>query len=202
MGMFVKICGITNEEDALLAVALGADALGFMFVSGSPRQVSTADVTAILRRLPATITTFGVFRDERPGRILDVVRATGLRAAQVHGASDAEIEDLRGEVPFVIEALHVGPDFETRAARSPADLVLVDAAYPGSGQTFDWSLLDRLPKGRMLLAGGLTPANVAEAVRRVRPFGVDVASGVEASPGRKDPEKVRRFVDAARGAGR
>jgi phosphoribosylanthranilate isomerase len=119
---------------------------------------------------------------------------------QVHGSAEADVTRLRDRVPFLIEAVPAGPGLKDRAARSPADLLLVEAAQPGSGRTFDWSLLDGAPKERVLLAGGLTPGNVAEAIRRVGPFGVDVASGVEASAGRKDHGKVRSFVRAARGA--
>jgi phosphoribosylanthranilate isomerase len=196
--VFVKICGLTNEEDARLAVEAGADAVGFVFWPLSPRVADPGAVAQFAALLPDDVLTVAVFRDERPERVLDVVRATGVRAAQIHGAGDGEIVVLRRGIPFVIEAIHAGTGLEDRAAESPADLILVDAAEPGSGRTFDWSLVDHLPKERMLLAGGLTPSNVAEAVRRVAPFGVDVAGGVEASPGRKDPEKVRRFVEAAR----
>jgi phosphoribosylanthranilate isomerase len=199
--MFVKICGVTNEEDARLAVESGADAVGFVFWAGSTRVADPAAVAAFAARLPDDIITVAVFRDERPERVLDVIRATGVRAAQVHGAIGADIAALRREIPFVIEAIHAGTGLGDRVAASPADLILVDAAQPGSGRTFDWSLMEHLPTERMLLAGGLTPMNVAEAIRRVRPFGVDVASGVEASPGRKDPHKVRRFVEAARREG-
>lgn len=196
--MFVKICGLTNEEDARLAVEAGADAVGFVFWPLSPRFADPGAVAEFAPLLTDDVLTVAVFRDERPERVLDVVRATGVRAVQVHEADDADIVLLRREIPFVIEAIHAGTGLEDRATESPADLVLVDAAEPGSGRTFDWSLVDHLPKERMLLAGGLNPSNVADAVRRVGPFGVDVASGVEASPGRKDPEKVRRFVEAAR----
>ena len=200
--MFVKICGITNEDDALLAVALGADALGFVFASGSPRQVSPADVGAILRRLPATIATFGVFRDERPERVVEIVNSLGLGGAQLHGREPAsEVRWVRERVPLVIQGFAAGDPTLASVREGGADFVLVDAVEPGSGRAFDWALAEGVPGGvRLLLAGGLTPDNVADAIKRVRPFGVDVSTGVETEPGsgRKDPSRVRRFVEAVR----
>ena len=203
--MFVKICGITNEEDALLAVALGADALGFIFVSGSPRQVTPTEVRDIVRRLPPGTMTVGVFRDERPERVVEVVNTVGLRAAQLHGREPlSEVRLIRKNVPFVIQAFTAGDDAVASVANGPADAVLVDSPAPGSGRVFDWSLLEGVPGGiRLLLAGGLDPHNVGDAIRRVRPFGVDVCTGVEtfAGSGHKDPRKLRRFIEAARAAG-
>jgi phosphoribosylanthranilate isomerase len=200
--VFVKICGIANDEDALLAVALGADALGFVFAPGSPRQVSQADVAPILRRLPATITTVGVFRDERPERVVDIVNTLGLGGAQMHGREPAsEVRWVRERVPMVIQGFAAGDPGIESVAEGGADLVLVDAAEPGSGRAFDWALADGVPPGmRMLLAGGLTPDNVADAIRRVRPWGVDVSTGVETTPGsgRKDAARLRRFIEAVR----
>jgi phosphoribosylanthranilate isomerase len=202
--VFVKICGITNEEDALLAVALGADALSFMFVPGSPRQVSPADVSAILRRLPATITTFGVFRDERPERVIEIVNSLGLGGAQLHGREPpSEVRAVKDMVPLVIQAFAAGDPTLASVREGGADFVMIDAAEPGSGRTFDWALAEGAPAGiRLILAGGLTPENVAGAIMRVRPFGVDVSTGVETAPGsgRKDPAKMRRFLEAARAA--
>jgi phosphoribosylanthranilate isomerase len=202
--VFVKICGITNEEDALLAVALGADALGFIFVSGSPRQVTPTEVRDIVRRLPPGTTTVGVFRDERPERVVEVVNTVGLRAAQLHGREPlSEVRTIRRNVPFVIQAFTAGDDAVASVANGPADAVLVDSPAPGSGRVFDWSLLEGVPGGiRLLLAGGLDPHNVGDAIRRVRPFGVDVCTGVEtfAGSGHKDPRKLRRFIEAAREA--
>lgn len=197
--MFVKICGITNEEDALLAVAMDADAVGFVFAP-SPRQVRPDDVRDIVRRLPFEVLTVGVFRNERPERVVEVVNTVGLRAAQLHGGEpDSEVEYVAQRVPAVIRALPAGDKRLAGAAGWPTDLVLVDSPDPGSGDVFDWSLVDGVPTSvRLILAGGLTPDNVGAAVRRARPWGVDVSSGVEASPGRKDPVKVREFVQAVR----
>jgi phosphoribosylanthranilate isomerase len=203
--MFVKICGITNEEDALLAIALGADALGFMFVSGSPRLVSPDDVRAIGRRLPPTTMTVGVFRDERPKRIVEIVHGVGLQAAQLSGREPAsEVQAVHKQVPTVIQAFTAGDSSIDMAEDGGADIVMLDGAEPGSGRVFDWALAEGIPAGaRLLLAGGLTPDNVAEAIRRVRPWGVDVSTGVETSPGsgRKDPARLRRFIEVARAAG-
>jgi phosphoribosylanthranilate isomerase len=201
--VFVKICGVTTEEDALLAVAMGADAVGFNFVPSSPRRVEPDDVRAIVRRLPAEIVTVGVFRDETPQHVIEVVARTGLNVAQLHGhESRADVEQVRQHVPSVIQAVAAGDDAMVRAAGSPADVVLVDSPSPGSGKIFDWKLAEGAPRGmRLLLAGGLDPDNVTRAIRQVHPWGVDVATGVEASPGRKDATKVRLFVERAKLAG-
>jgi phosphoribosylanthranilate isomerase len=198
--MFVKICGITNEEDALLAVALGADALGFVFAPSS-RQVSASKVFDITRRLPREILTVGVFKDEHPSRVIELVHTSGVKAAQLHGRETPEVaHHVHSQVGYIIKAFAAGSEALAEANRYGADFILLDSPTPGSGQMFDWSLADNYPTDAppMLLAGGLTPENVATAVRQVRPFGVDVSSGVEASPGRKDPRKLQAFITAAR----
>ncbi|MFM8795101.1 MAG: phosphoribosylanthranilate isomerase [Acidimicrobiales bacterium] len=199
--MFVKICGITSEEDALLAVALGADAVGFIFAP-SPRWVPVGKVYDITRRLPPEILTVGVFRDEHPRRVIETVDRAGLKGAQLHGHESAEdVAEVMSSVRTVIKAVTAGTVDAARADRFPTDLVLVDAPAPGSGRVFDWSLLGEVPVGpRLILAGGLTPENVAAGIKAARPWGVDVSSGVESSPGRKDPVKLRRFIAAAREA--
>ena len=198
--MFVKICGITNEEDALLAVALGADALGFVFAP-SPRKVAPQHVRDIVRRLPPEVLTLGVFRDEASQRVVDIVHTTGLQGAQLHGHE--KVEDahyVRDRVRFLVKAFTAGDNAVARAEEFGAHAVLVDSASPGSGKLFDWSLADDVPSGlRLILAGGLHADNVADAIERVRPWGVDVSSGVEAQPGRKDPRKLKAFIDAAKG---
>lgn len=201
--MFVKICGITNEEDALLAVALGADALGFVFAPGSPRMVTPDEAADIVKRLPHDeVLTVGVFRDERPQRVTEIVNRVGLKAAQLHGREPpAEVAYVRQRVRCVIQGFAAGDPAIEMAADGPADVVLVDAPDPGSGRVFDWVQVEgALDGARLLLAGGLTPDNVADAIWRVRPWGVDVSTGVETAPGsgRKDPRKLRRFIDAAR----
>jgi phosphoribosylanthranilate isomerase len=199
--MFVKICGITTEDDALFAVAMGADAVGFVFAP-STRQIAAQQVYDITRRLPPEILTVGVFRDEHPERVIDTVHRAGLKAAQLHGfESPAMVAEVAASVRWVIKAVAAGTPDAASADRFGTDLVLVDAATPGSGALFDWALLDDLPVGpRYILAGGLTPDNVGAAVSRGLPWGVDVSSGVERSPGRKDPLKVKAFIERARAA--
>ncbi len=197
--MFVKICGITSEEDALLAVAVGADALGFVFAP-SPRQVPAGRVADIVKRLPAEIMTVGVFRNETPKRVVSLVHQTGLAAAQLHGnETPAMVQEVKQDVRTVFTAVHAGSEAFERAEEFGADAVLVDAATPGSGQVFDWRLAEDAPAGvPLIMAGGLTPDNVAEAIAKVRPWGVDVSSGVERAPGLKDPILVRDFVRVVR----
>ncbi|HEU5302139.1 MAG TPA: phosphoribosylanthranilate isomerase [Acidimicrobiia bacterium] len=203
--MFVKICGVTNEEDALLAVALGADAVGLNFVPGSPRQVTVNEARDIVRRLPPEALTVGVFRDERPERVAEVVNGLGLGGAQLHGREpQSEARWIRVRVPFLIQGFRAGDPAIGASAGGPADVVLLDGESPGSGELFDWALAEGAPVGtRLLLAGGLTPDNVGAAIRRVRPWGVDVATGVETEPGsgRKDARKLARFLEEAREAG-
>lgn len=199
--MFVKICGTTSEADALLAVAMGADAVGFIFAP-SPRQVAAQFVRDIVRRLPSEVLTVGVFRDEAPARVVELVNGTGLRAAQLHGRETPEqTQWVRARVPVVIKAFAAGDPRIAGAEQHGADAVMIDSARPGSGKVFDWSLAEDVPAGqRLVLAGGLNPGNVAEAIARVRPWGVDVVTGVEAGPGRKDARLVRTFVSAAKQA--
>lgn len=200
--MFVKICGITTSHDALLATAVGADALGFVFAP-SVRQVQPADVREIARRLPHGVTTVGVFRNERPERIVTIVSKVGLHGVQLSGHEPlSEVRWIRERVPFVIQAFTAGDPALAAAANGPADAVLIDSPNPGSGRVFDWTLAEGAPGGvKLILAGGLTHDNVGEAIARVRPWGVDVSSGVESTPGRKDARKLRLFVEEARVAG-
>jgi phosphoribosylanthranilate isomerase len=199
--MFVKICGITNEDDALLSVALGADAVGFVFAPSS-RQVPVARAFDISRRLPPEVMTIGVFRDELPSRVIETVHRAGLKGAQLHGReTPAQVAEVAASVRWVIKAFSAASDSIRRAHTYGTDLVLVDSSSPGSGTVFDWSLVDDVPAGvRIILAGGLTPENVGAAVERTKPWGVDVSSGVEREPGRKDALKMKAFIDAARRA--
>ncbi|MDQ4098758.1 MAG: phosphoribosylanthranilate isomerase, partial [Actinomycetota bacterium] len=161
--MFVKICGTTSEEDALLAVAMGADAVGFVFAV-SPRQVTPGTVADIVKRLPREVVTVGVFRDQAPSRVVEIVNGIGLRAAQLHGHETPEqAQFVRERVPLLIQAFPAGDPAVARARDYRADAVLLDAASPGSGQVFDWTLAEAPDGIRLILAGGLTPANVAQA---------------------------------------
>ena len=199
--MFVKICGITNEDDALLAVAMGADAVGFVFAP-SPRQIAPQQAYDITRRLPPEILTVGLFRDEHPKRVVELTHRAGLKAAQLHGSESAEaVVEVAAAVRWVIKAYPAGSPHVAAAGSLATDLLLLDAATPGSGQVFDWTLAGEVPEGmRLILAGGLDPENVADAIKAVEPWGVDVSSGVERSPGKKDALAVKRFVERAKEA--
>jgi phosphoribosylanthranilate isomerase len=204
--VFVKVCGITTGDDALLAVAMGADALGFVFAPGSPRQLCPTAAREIVAHLPVgEVLTIGVFRDERPEQVVEIVNTVGLKGAQLHGREPlSDVRYIRERVGLVIQGFAAGDPAISSAGDGPADLVLIDAPGGGTGKVFDWSLAEGAPAGtRLLLAGGLTADNVAEAIKQVRPWGVDVSSGVETMPGsgRKDPRKLRRFVEAAKEAG-
>lgn len=197
--MFVKICGITNEQDALFAVAMGADAVGLVFAP-SPRQIQPSQARDIVRRLPYETLTIGVFRDETPQRALEVANIVGLGGVQLHGReAPGEVAWLRNRVGFVIKAFAPGDPLLERVADYDVDAVMLDSKVPGSGTVFDWSLAENLPLDKkLILAGGLTPENVGAAIEQVRPWGVDVSTGVERAPGHKDASKVMRFVSAAK----
>jgi len=201
--VFVKICGTTSEEDALLAVAMGAEALGFVFAP-SARQMRPQDVADIVKRLPPEILTVGVFKDDLPERIVHIVRSTGLKGAQIHGSFSADdaVTVRRAIFHTFVAFAAADPRVEQAHSYEPYALVL-DGLRPGTGQTFDWTLAERAPSDlKLILAGGLTSDNVVEAIRTVRPWGVDVVSGVESSPGRKDPVKLRAFIAKAHAAGK
>lgn len=200
-GLLVKICGVTSEADALLAVGLGADALGFVFAP-SPRQVTPGTVGDIVKRLPDEVLTVGVFRDEAPQRVVEIVHRAGLGAAQLHGHETApDARWVRDRLPCTIKAFAAGERAISRFTEFGADYLMIDGPSPGSGQVFDWRLGEGVvDPGRLIVSGGLRPDNVAEAIQHLRPFGVDVCSGVEATPGRKDPAKLRQFVHNARQA--
>jgi phosphoribosylanthranilate isomerase len=199
--MFVKICGITNEDDALFAVAMGADAVGFIFAP-STRQVSSQLVYDITRRLPPEVLTVGVFKNEHPSRVIEIANRSGVKAVQLHGRETPEqTMEVARSVRYVIKVFDADSQHLASADRWGTDLVMLDSPGGGSGKVFDWSLAGEVPDGvRLILAGGLDPDNVADAIAAVEPWGVDVASGVEAAPGRKDPTLVRRFISNARAA--
>jgi len=199
--LLVKICGITSESDALLAVSLGASAVGFVFAP-SPRQVSVHVAGDVAKRLPEHVLTVGVFRDEAPQRVVEAVRFAGLGAAQLHGHETAEhTQWVRARVPAVIKAFRAGDPAIGHFEQFGADWLLVDGDNPGSGQVFDWRLAEGVADPhRLIVSGGLRPDNVADAVAHLRPGGVDVSSGVESAPGRKDPLLMRDFIANARRA--
>lgn len=197
----MKVCGITSEEDALLAVAVGADAVGFIFAP-SQRQVSAGRVADIVKRLPAEVLTVGVFKNESTARIREIVNQTGLTAVQLHGAeTPAMVREVKQDVRTVFKVVSPGSEAFERADEFGADAIMVDSPGGGTGQVFDWRLAEDAPAGvPLIMAGGLHPGNVAEAIAKVRPWGVDAATGTERSPGVKDPVLVRQFVQNARAA--
>jgi phosphoribosylanthranilate isomerase len=195
--VFVKICGVTSEADALLAVGMGASAVGFIFAP-SPRQMSPAAVHDIVKRLPTETVTVGVFRDESPQRVVDIANHIGLRGVQLHGLETAEhTEWVAARVPWTIKAFPAGHPAIERFPRYGAQTLLIDGPTPGSGELFDWRLAEGVvDPGRLLVSGGLRPENVGAAIAHLLPWGVDVASGVESSPGVKDPAKLLAFMTA------
>ncbi|MFH1059511.1 MAG: phosphoribosylanthranilate isomerase [Pseudomonadota bacterium] len=194
----VKICGITNPADAAAAVAAGADALGFVFAP-SPRQVAGEQARAIIARLPPLVATVGVFKDAPLAQVLELRGLCGLDWVQLCGAEDAAYIAACG--PRVIKTVAMA-DAPPDPATLPRAQILLDAASPqggGGGRSFDWNLAAPLCARRpVILAGGLSPANVGRAVKTARPFAVDVSSGVEAAPGRKDHDLVSRFIASAK----
>jgi phosphoribosylanthranilate isomerase len=198
----VKICGITCLDDALLAVQAGADALGFVFYEKSPRCITPHKAAAIIGALPPFVQTTGLFVNEEAEQVNWTANFSGLDLIQLHG--DEEPGYCHGIERRVIKAFRVKESVSLAGILSyQVAGYLLDAWSPlargGTGHTFDWSLAGSVAStGKLILAGGLAPENVAEAVRTVGPYGVDVSSGVESSPGRKDPEKVREFIRRAK----
>jgi phosphoribosylanthranilate isomerase len=201
----VKICGITNLADGMAAVEAGADMLGFVFCERSPRGITPQAASGIIRDLSPFTVKAGVFVDAPEEEVFEAIRLCGLNLLQFHG-DETPAYCLQFGV-LSMKAFRVRDAESLRAlADYPTHAWLLDAYTPGkpggTGETFDWDLaVEARGRGRpIFLAGGLTPENVAAAVQRVRPFGVDVSSGVEASPGKKDHAKVRAFIQAAKGA--
>jgi phosphoribosylanthranilate isomerase len=197
----VKVCGIRRREDAELAVALGADALGFVFWPRSPRAVTADEAAAVIDTLPPLVAAIGVFVDQPVEEVLDTARRARLSAIQLHGDEDAA--EYAGCGCRTIKALAVGAEFSMSAVEAvPSSVtVLLDAHDPvrrgGTGQPIDWTVAAAAARIRpIVLSGGLTPANVRAAVDAVRPFAVDVSSGVESAPGLKDASKMRAFFAA------
>jgi phosphoribosylanthranilate isomerase len=202
----IKICGITNQEDAALAVAAGADAVGFVFYRKSPRAAEPAVVRAIVAGLPPFVLPVGVFVNEDASVVRNVMDDCGLALAQLHGDETAVYCQALGRP--VLKALRLkdrGSFLALAELQGRANVrgFLIDAhseqAYGGTGMTADWTLAAEAARSTpIVLAGGLTPANVAQAIQAVRPYGIDVSSGVEVGPGKKDPVKLKAFIEAAR----
>ncbi len=190
--MMVKICGITNLEDALAAAEAGASALGFNFWNRSPRYVAPEVARAIITELPAEVCNVGVFVNEKPETVTAIARDTGLDVVQLHGKETA------GDFPEglrVWKAIRIGPSFDRGALdQYPAEALLLDGA--ANGVAFDWKLAGGMAR-KVIVAGGLDAGNVAKAIAEARPWGVDACSRLEKSPGRKDHVKVAQFIKAA-----
>ena len=198
----VKICGITRIEDAQQAVDLGAAALGFNFYPPSPRYIEPEAARAMVRRLPPFVTSVGVFANETDaGRVISIAREAGATAVQLHGPGFPDLQELLSAFTLVV-AVPVREGFKAEAlGKFRLNAYLLDAfdadRLGGTGKTFDWNAAREAKRyGPIILAGGLTPENVGQAVRVVRPFAVDVASGVESAPGIKDSAKLRAFFAA------
>jgi phosphoribosylanthranilate isomerase len=193
--MMVKICGITNYDDAMAVVESGASALGFNFYRDSPRYISPTGAALIAEKLPGTILRVGVFVDATPDMVAHIAVQVGLDVAQLHGVSTA-----RGIRMW--QACRAGEPLDELTADDSVEALLVDAPsetlHGGTGETFDWSLARGIAK-KVVLAGGLDDENVRQAINQADPWGVDACSRLEASPGVKDREKLRRFVKAALG---
>jgi phosphoribosylanthranilate isomerase len=217
MRVRVKICGITRPEFAAAAAEAGADAIGLVFAE-SPRRVSPFEAARIVAALPPWITPVGVYVDEPPVRIQSVAMSAGLTTIQLHGDEAPDVPAKLAPLK-IVKAMRIGREADIEAARRwraaaeqagrVPDAYLVDASVPGgakggTGRQADWSLAAKMVKEGfrpLILSGGLTPENVAEAIATVRPWGVDVSSGVEIEPGIKDPEKIKAFVEAVRKTG-
>ncbi len=204
--MKIKICGITNAEDAAVAVQAGADALGFVMYRKSPRWVEPAAARAIIAGLPPFVSAVGVFVNEEADRVRALMDECGFALAQLHGDESAlYCCDLGRPVLKALrlrdrETLRVLAEFSGCAnVRGVLIDAFSDQAYGGTGQTVDWTIAGEAARSApIILAGGLNPANVTQAVQAVRPYGVDVSSGVEQRPGKKDSEKVKAFIEAVR----
>jgi phosphoribosylanthranilate isomerase len=200
----VKICGITNLEDALYAAEQGADALGFLFHPESPRCMKPSQVREIISHLPPYVVTVGVFGDETEEVLRAAASEAGVDRVQLHGREPAIWTDLGRPVIKTIRVRGRESLVEMERYAGKVEAFLLDTyreeTAGGTGAAFDWTLCEEAKGcGPLILAGGLTPENVGEAVRTVRPYAVDVSSGVEASLGRKDPGKVERFIRNAKG---
>ena len=200
----VKICGVTREEDAVLAAELGAAAIGFVFWARSPRYVSPSNVASIVGSLPPAVAAVGVFVDEPIDEVVRIAQTARLSAVQLHG--NESLAYAQRLLQPVIKAVAVGPGFvaESVDVYPPEVTILMDAHDPvrrgGTGRTIDWSAAAAVAARRpVFLSGGLTPSNVADAIARVRPYGVDVSSGVETAPGIKDHAKLRALFEATHG---
>jgi len=202
--LFIKVCGITNAEDASAAVKAGVNALGFIFYQGSERYITPEAASEIVLKLPDHVSKVGVFVHEEKKEILRIARKVPLSAVQLLGPEGPD--DLFGYDMSIIKVFRVKPDFDVEVMKNyVVDAFLLDThrqgAMGGTGESFDWNIaLKARQYGRIIVSGGLTPDNVDDAVRFVRPYGVDVSSGIESRPGKKDHDRMRNFIARARNA--
>ncbi|MEW6067230.1 MAG: phosphoribosylanthranilate isomerase [Nitrospirota bacterium] len=205
MQVRVKICGITNLDDAMAAVDSGADALGFVFFKGSPRYISYNDAGAIIKKLPAFVTSVGVFVDEKPKQIEQIIDQIHIDIVQLHGNEPPEMCNISGRLIKAIRIKSLNSLDPLNGYKDKVCAFLLDTFTPdtlgGTGRVFNWDIAVYAKQfGRIILAGGLNPDNVADAIKRVRPYGVDVSSGIESKKGKKDQKKLRLFIERAKGA--
>lgn len=204
MRVRVKICGITNRDDAQTAIDCGADALGFVFFQKSPRYVSCDDAASIIKKIPPFIQTVGVFVNETPEEMEKIVLRTGIDAIQLHGDEPPSMCSLSRRVIKAVRVKNLASldpliDYQGKVSAFLLDTYTPDV-FGGTGVIFNWDIATEAKQfGKIILAGGLTPDNVEEAVRRVNPYGIDVSSGVESRKGKKDPSKVKLFIQKAKG---
>lgn len=203
----IKICGITNFDDAKAAIDFGADALGFVFFRESPRNISPEKAALIIAKLPVFTTTVGVFVDEPVEKIQKIVEQTGLDVIQLHGEEPPEACRMSRRVIKGIRVKSLESLEPLSKYQNIVSAFLLDTFEPhmpgGTGQVFNWDIaVEAKNFGRIILAGGLTPDNISEAIRRVKPYAVDVSSGVELTKVKKDHQKMRLFIERARSAAR
>ena len=203
----VKICGITNLNDALAAIAAGADALGFNFYKPSPRYITPQSAREIIEQIPDSVLTVGVFvNEESPQAVMDIANEAGIKALQLHGDESPDYCRNLAANTYVIKTLAVSDTFDPKLACAyQVDAIMLDTRdnrlRGGTGRVFDWSIAQQVSRlvPKLYLAGGLSPENIAEAIDRVRPYAVDACSALEDSPGTKNHERMRTFIDTVRG---
>ena len=203
---FIKICGITNVDDALAAVAAGADALGFNFYKPSPRYVTPKNAREIIAKLPLSVLTVGVFvNEESPQSVRDIANEARVAALQLHGDESPEYCRELANDRYVIKTLTVANDFEIGTVQGyDVEAIMLDTKHDalrgGTGRVFDWSIAQEVNEfvSKLFLAGGLSPENIVDAIEIVRPYAIDACSALEDEPGRKNHDRMRAFVETAR----
>ncbi|HEX7330461.1 MAG TPA: phosphoribosylanthranilate isomerase [Pyrinomonadaceae bacterium] len=204
---FIKICGITNIEDGLAAVAAGADAVGFNFYKPSPRYIAPQAAREIIEQLPASVLTVGVFvNEESPEAVMNIANEANIKALQLHGDESPDYCRELAAHTSVIKTLAVSDSFDPKLAQAyQVDAIMLDTRdnrlRGGTGRVFDWSIAQQVRKliPKLYLAGGLSPENVEEAINRIHPYAVDACSALEDRPGTKNHERLRAFIDTVRG---